>query len=689
MELFKLLGKIIIDNNEANDKMDETTTKAKDSEGKLKNIFSKIGGFAVKAGKVAGAGIIAGSTALAGLTKVALGQYAEYEQLVGGIETLFGNSSSKMIEYANNAYMTAGMSANEYMDTVTSFSASLIASLDGDTAKATEYANMAITDMSDNANKMGTSIDMIQNAYQGFAKQNYTMLDNLKLGYGGTREEMQRLIDDANRINAENGKSTQYQIDNYADMVDAIHTVQTEMGITGTTSKEASQTISGSVNMMKGAWQNFLTGIGDENADFGALVDNLVNSVITVGDNIVPRLQIIIPKLVDGLVAVISKIGNMLPPLISTLIPAIIQGGTKLIQAIITLLPMLINMIIAMLPEIINGILQLINAVVQALPSLISTIIQALPQLINIIMQGLISNLPSIIGGLIMLFVAIVEALPTIIAILVQSIPMIIQLILTAVIDNLPIIIQALIQLVGAIVTALPQIILALITAIPGVIMAILGAFASLPGRLIQGAMHMVIGIKNVIVNTFTNIITIVKTAFLNIKSIAVNVWNGIKNAIITPVNIAKNAVKSAIDKMKGFFKFKWKLPDLKLPHIKIIGKFSLKPPKAPHFSIKWYKSAMDKGMIMNSPTIFGYDQATQKFMAGGEAGSETVVGTNSLMNMIKNAVNENNNVILLKILEILEKIDSTLVDKFIEAIKETKIEVNDRELGRFIKKYA
>ena len=689
MELFKLLGKIIIDNNEANDKMDETTTKAKDSEGKLKNIFSKIGGFALKAGKVAGAGIVAGSTALAGLTKVALGQYAEYEQLVGGIETLFGNSSSKMIEYANNAYMTAGMSANEYMDTVTSFSASLIASLDGDTAKATEYANMAITDMSDNANKMGTSIDMIQNAYQGFAKQNYTMLDNLKLGYGGTREEMQRLIDDANRINAENGKSTQYQIDNYADMVDAIHTVQTEMGITGTTSKEASQTISGSVNMMKGAWRNFLTGMADENADFGALVDNLVNSVITVGDNIGPRLQILIPKLVDGLVAVISKIGNMLPPLISTLIPAIIQGGAKLIQAIITLLPMLINMIIAMLPEIINGILQLINAVVQALPSLISTIVQALPQLINIIMQGLISNLPSIIGGLIMLFVAIVEALPTIIAILVQSIPMIIQLILKAVIDNLPIIIQALIQLVGAIVTALPQIILALITAIPGVIMAILGAFASLPGRLIQGAMHMVIGVKNVIVNTFTNIITIVITAFLNIKSIAVNVWNGIKNAIITPINIAKNAVKSAIDKMKGFFKFKWSLPKLKLPHISISGKFSLKPPKAPKFAIKWYKSAMDKGMIMNSPTIFGYDQATNKLMAGGEAGSETVVGTNSLMNMIRNAVNENNNVILLKILEILEKIDSTLVDKFIEAIKGTKIEVNDRELGRFIKKYA
>lgn len=238
--------------------------------------------------------------------------YAQYEQLVGGVDTLFKNSSKKVQEYASNAYKTAGMSANEYMETVTSFSASLLQSLENDTEAAAEYANMAITDMSDNANKMGTSMEMIQNAYNGFAKQNYTMLDNLKLGYGGTKEEMERLLVDADKLS----DSFNLQVDasgalvySYADIVDAIHIVQTEMGITGTTAKEAGTTIQGSVNSMKAAWTNLVTSLGDENANVEEKFDELVVTIVGDGTEtnlgvlgtVIPRAKIIFEKLTGAI----------------------------------------------------------------------------------------------------------------------------------------------------------------------------------------------------------------------------------------------------------------------------------------------------------------------------------------------------------------------------------------------------
>ena len=281
MELFKLFGTIAVQNAEANRGIDETTDKAEDAAGKIKDLgdegdktegklgkaFSKMGSAAVAVGKTIATGLAVASTAVVAVGKAAISSYADYEQLVGGVETLFDESSATVIANAQNAYKTAGMSANEYMETVTSFSASLLQSLGGDTKAAAEKADMAITDMSDNANKMGTSIEMIQNAYNGFAKQNYTMLDNLKLGYGGTKEEMQRLLDDASKLSG-----IEYDISSYSDIVDAIHVVQNEMGITGTTAKEASSTISGSLASAKASWQNLLTGIADGNQDVGGLI---------------------------------------------------------------------------------------------------------------------------------------------------------------------------------------------------------------------------------------------------------------------------------------------------------------------------------------------------------------------------------------------------------------------------------
>lgn len=273
MELFKILGTVAIDGVD-----------------KAESALGKLGNAAKKVGKVVAAGLATAGTAAAFLTKATVESYAEFEQLKGGVETLFKDSSATVLKYAQNAYTTAGMSANEYLSTVTSFSASLIQSLGKDTEKAVEYADMAITDMSDNANKMGTDMTLIQNAYQGFAKQNYTMLDNLKLGYGGTKEEMQRLLDTAKEIQAEQGVMVDYSIESYADIVEAIHVVQDEMGIAGATADEAATTIQGSVAATKAAWQNLLTGFADENANMSELVTNVMESAVTAAWNIVPRI---------------------------------------------------------------------------------------------------------------------------------------------------------------------------------------------------------------------------------------------------------------------------------------------------------------------------------------------------------------------------------------------------------------
>lgn len=383
---------------------DEASENVETLSGKFKN------GLATAA-KVGAAAVGAAATGIAVLTKNALNNYAEYEQLVGGVDTLFKDSSAKVQEYAANAYKTAGLSANEYMDTVTSFSASLLQSLGGDTEAAADMANVAITDMSDNANKMGTDMASIQNAYQGFAKQNYTMLDNLKLGYGGTKEEMQRLIDDANALNASQGKYTNYSIESYADIVSAIHDVQVEMGIYETTIDEASTTIQGSVSSMKAAWGNLLVGIADDNANFKTLTEQFVDSLVTVGENIIPRINIII----QGLTQLITEASQTIIPLAVQILlenlPSIVAAGMDLIIALVSgildNIDMLIDCVLEMvdvivdnlidnLPKLIDGGIRLIaalaNGLIRAIPNLVSKI----PQIISSIVKGLISGIPAI-----------------------------------------------------------------------------------------------------------------------------------------------------------------------------------------------------------------------------------------------------------------------------------------------------
>lgn len=363
----------------------------------VETIGSKLKGGLVTAAKVGAASVAAAGTAIVAIGKQAIEQYAEYEQLVGGVETLFKQSADTVMGYAENAYKTAGLSANEYMNTVTSFSAFLLQSLGGDTESAAKYADMAITDMSDNANKMGTSMEMIQNAYQGFAKQNYTMLDNLKLGYGGTKEEMQRLLEDAEKLSG-----IEYDISSYADIVDAIHVVQTEMGITGTTAKEASTTIQGSLASMKSAWKNLLTGVADDNADFEGLVNNFVDSLVVTGENIIPRIN------------------------------TVIQGLTQLItQASQTIIPLAVDTLLQNLPSIVAAGMDMVLAIVNGILDNIDLLIDCTLDLIDVVVDKLIENLPKLIEGGIKLTLAlasgIIKAIPQLVAKLPQLIVSVIR----------------------------------------------------------------------------------------------------------------------------------------------------------------------------------------------------------------------------------------------------------------------
>lgn len=393
---------------------------------KLKGNFSKLGSIASTAIKGATVAIGAATAAITGLVTTSANAYAEYEQLVGGVDTLFKESSKDLQKYADEAYKNAGLSANEYMETATSFSASLLQSLGGDTKKAVEYANDAIIDMADNANKMGTDIKMIQNAYQGFAKGNFTMLDNLKLGYGGTKTEMERLIKKANEVKKANGEMADLSIESFADITEAIHIIQDEMGIAGATSQEASTTITGSVNAMKGAWHNLLVGMSNDEADMSKLIDNFVDSIGTVAENLLPTVEqalVGIGTLIEELLPIIVE---RIPVIFNEVIPKLLNSGISIVQTLvkginenlplivetaITIIMTLINGILPMLPDIVQmGItllVELINGISEAMPELAPKIVEC----ILLINEVIYDNLDVLTEAGITLIIALIEGI--------------------------------------------------------------------------------------------------------------------------------------------------------------------------------------------------------------------------------------------------------------------------------------
>ena len=467
--------------------------------------------------------------ALANLGKSALDSVGQLEQNVGGVETLFGDAADAVIASADRAYQTAGMSANDYMSTVTSFSASLLQSLGGNTEEAAKVADMAIIDMADNANKMGTSMDMIQNAYQGFAKQNYTMLDNLKLGYGGTKTEMERLLADAEKLTG-----VKYDINNLNDVYQAIHAVQEEMGITGTTAKEAASTLEGSMASAKAAWDNFMNGSGD--------ADQLADAFATAADNIVKNLAEIIPRFAETLPALGGAIIAQIPGLVAAIVPAVLSAGQSvlkqlqdavldfdfagtadkvvqmitgfiegdglgsLLDTLVTIFTGIVNGISSMLPSLLPALIELISYVVTSLldqlPAILDcalelilglaqgilaalpVLIEALPEVITSIVEFLISAIPQIIDAGIELLMALVDALPVIIDALVDALPQIIKATVTALIAAAPQIAKAGVKLLGALIEAIPVIVVELAKAVPDIVAAIIDVLAELPGLI-------------------------------------------------------------------------------------------------------------------------------------------------------------------------------------------------------------
>ena len=328
MDIFNLYAKLSLNT----DDYEKGVEKAKGGASSLMDVFSGTllgnvvsDGLRTVANGITEIGKTAANMAVS-IGKASLDSYADYEQLVGGVETLYKDSAATIEKYAQAAYKNVGLSANDYMDTATSFAASLVSSLSGDTEKAAEMSNTAISDMADNWNKMGSSVQSVQDAYRGFSKQNFAMLDNLKIGYGGTKTEMERLLADADTLNAKQGVYTKYSIDSFSDIVQAIHVVQTEMGITGTTAKEAATTIQGSTASMKSAWANLLTGIADPEQNFQSLMDEFVDSVITAGNNIIPRIKEIVPTLIDGLSELVTQLAPYVSGVIMELEPTIEEG---------------------------------------------------------------------------------------------------------------------------------------------------------------------------------------------------------------------------------------------------------------------------------------------------------------------------------------------------------------------------
>lgn len=552
--------------------MNESMKDATNSASKMSSVMKGIGSSAIKVGKglaVAGA---AAATAVTALVSKSVGAFADYEQLTGGVETLFGAGGRSVEEYAqsvgksvsdiqgkydslmsaqnvvlenaNKAYMTAGMSANEYMDTVTGFSASLISSLGGDTNKAADYANSALVDMSDNANKMGTDMESIKNAYQGFAKQNYTMLDNLKLGYGGTQEEMKRLLSDAEKLTGQ-----RYDISSFADITQAIHAIQTQMDITGTTAKEASTTISGSWGSLKAAFQNVLVGLTTGGDMFDQRLDALINTAVTFGQNIIPAIKGALSGvgyLIEGLAPVI---GETIPPLINDLAPTLANSAVSLISS-------LVNGLTQNATQFSECLSNMIIVAVAGISTVVPQLLDAASKIVSNLMQGLTNSMPQIVNGAVTLIEGLVNGLVNNIPLLIMGAVQLVASLANGLIANLPRIIDAGVNLITGIVSAsysmMPQIIQngmqLVVNLAVGLVRAIPQLIAALPR--ITGA--IVKGFKSV--NWFDLGLQLIKSIWEGIKSIGSEMWNGVKEKTSELWGGVKNVVSEKLNNIKSAY---------------------------------------------------------------------------------------------------------------------------------------
>lgn len=520
-----------------------------------KNIGNSIGSFIKKALIALGIGDV---------IKNAIMEGANLEQSIGGVETLFKESSDEVIKYANDAWKTAGMSANDYMQTATGYAASLLQGVAGDTQKAAEITDMAIIDMSDNANKMGTDMELIQNAYQGFAKQNYTMLDNLKLGYGGTKTEMERLLADAKELTG-----IEYNIDNLADVYNAIHVIQENLDITGTTAKEADTTISGSINAVKAAWEN-LQGHIALGEDIDGDIDDLCESILTAADNLLPAITNVLGKLPSALVNIARELG---PPLMQILLETIAELANTIGESLPELVDMGVTTIVSMMNAFIDNMDVVISAGIQLIFGLVTGILTALPNLLKqvpFIIESLISTLleliPEVIEAGLQVFSSLVSDLPDIIANLTAIIPELIDAIIDTIVELVPLIIDTGVVLLSSLVENLPLIIKAIVSAVPDIINALYGAFADMIPLMVEVGWQLLVAIIELvpqvilsvmesayeIIDALITVCTECTPEMINIgKNMLDGIWKGIKNGWSSFVASVTSMVNSLVDSIK------------------------------------------------------------------------------------------------------------------------------------------
>ena len=620
LELFKLFGIIGLKGVDKTKKdLKDTTNTAKDESSKLEKHVSKIGELAPKIGKLAVKGVAAAGAAIGTITKFAVSSYSEYEQLVGGVETLFGAQGMSLKDYAqkigqtveqargkynqliqaqtdvmNNAkvaYKTAGMSANDYMNTITSFAAALKQSTANET-EAAKVANMAVIDMADNANKMGTNMEDIQNAYQGFSKQNYTMLDNLKLGYGGTKSEMERLLQDAEKLTG-----IHYDINNLSDVYKAINAIQGKLGITGTTGEEAMKTIDGAMKMTKASWDNLLTGLADPKQAVGPLISEFTNSLGILAKNVTPKIKEVFNALPDALIQITPQLMNT----IIDLAPSLILAALNLVAGLIGALPGILEPIFSELTDIFNKIPQflkgnanivdgflksidsgkpsiaakgiemitaLINAIINSLPIIIqigakiidslgSSISSNMPSFLSRFLdiliqlsQMILTNLPILVGVGMKLIFSLVQGLMSSLPTLISKVPTIIANLADAFSNSAQTIFVWGIKIIAEIIKGLVMAIPSLIANIPKIIHAIFAVWNAinwwnLGKGLISGIAKGISGMGGSLVNTAKNL-------FNSLKSHVSSIFNNIKNVIQSPIFSAKTKVLAIIGELQN-----------------------------------------------------------------------------------------------------------------------------------------
>lgn len=754
LELFKLFGSIGLKGVEETKKgIKDTTNTAKEESSKIEKAVNKTGEIASKVGKAAIIGATAAATAIGTITKFVIQHYAEYEQLVGGVETLFGAQGLSLKKYAqsigqtveqargkydqliqaqtevmNNAkvaYKTAGMSANDYMNTITSFAAALKQSTANET-EAAKVANQTVIDMADNANKMGTNMEDIQNAYQGFSKQNYTMLDNLKLGYSGTKSEMERLLQDAEKLTG-----VHYDINNLSDVYNAIHEIQKNLGITGTTAKEAMKTIDGAMKMTKASWDNLLTGLADPKQAVGPLISEFAKSLGILAKNVTPKIKEVFDALPNALIQITPQLMNM----IIDLAPSLILAAINLVAGLIGALPGIISPIFSQLSSLIGS--GMIDKIGQSISSNMPTLISKGLDMLLQFSQAVLTYLPVLVGmgmklifylvqGLMSALPTLISKVPTIIANLADAFSNSAQTIFAWGVKIIAEIIKGLVMSIPSLIANIPKIIYAIFAvwnAInwwnlgKGLINGIKNGITSMGGSLTSTAKNLFESLKNSVSNIFNNIKKViespifgaktkvlaiigelqngVRVGFNFIKSHASSVWNGIKNAIMSPMSAAANFVRAIINKIKGFFNFRISWPHIPLPHFNIkpngwnVG--DLLKGKIPSLGIKWYAQAMDNPMILDAPTIFGMSNG--QMLGAGEAGAEVVAGRDTLMKMINQASNNRAD----EILDALHRIIALLSDEdrlhdiIVKALNDGSFAVmlDGREVGRIVRKYA